>query len=44
MSQIIWESKLTAEMVSNLNDNELSLLIDALNDAVAETCENFEIE
>lgn len=42
MSQVVWQSRLTADMVTNLNDNELSLLINALDDAVAEICESFE--
>lgn len=40
---IIWESKLTAEMVSHLSEEEVQLLIDELNDAVAEICEQYEV-
>lgn len=40
---IIWESKLTAEMVSHLGEDEVQLLIDELNEAVAEICEYYEV-
>ncbi len=43
MNAIVWQSNLTAEMVSNLTEAELSKLIDALNDAVAQTCEDWEV-
>jgi hypothetical protein len=38
---IVWESKLTSEMVSALNGQELSLLIETLDQAVQEICENW---
>ena len=44
MSNIIWQSQVTEEMVSHLNQHEVSLLVEALNDVVAEVCENFEVE
>jgi hypothetical protein len=37
----IWKSELTEEMVSSLSDQEISLLVEALNDAVQEVCENW---
>jgi hypothetical protein len=37
----IWKSELTEEMVSSLSGQEISLLIEALNDAVQEVCENW---
>ena len=40
---IAWSSMLTQEMVSNLSDNDLSLLINALDEAVQEICESFEV-
>ena len=40
---IIWESRLTAEMVSHLSEDEVQLLIDELNEAVAEIGESYEV-
>ena len=37
----IWKSELTAEMVSSLSDQEISLLVEALNTAVEEICTNW---
>lgn len=43
---IIWQSTLTESMVANsdLNDNEISLLVNALDDAVAEICESYGVK
>jgi len=43
---IVWQSTLTQEMLdgSDLNENEISLLINELNDAVAEICESYGVE
>jgi hypothetical protein len=38
---IVWKSELTNEMVKNLSDQEISLLVESLNDAVQEICENW---
>jgi hypothetical protein len=38
---IVWKSELTSEMVKNLSDQEISLLVESLNDAVQEICENW---
>jgi hypothetical protein len=43
-NDIAWNSFLTAEMVAKLNGQELSLLINELDDAVAQICESYEIE
>jgi hypothetical protein len=40
----VWESSVTEEMVSELNDNEISLLVEALNEAVMEVCQNYEVK
>jgi hypothetical protein len=42
----VWQSQVSQEMIdtSGLNDNEISLLINALDDAVAEICESYGIE
>jgi hypothetical protein len=37
----VWTSEVTDEMVSSLNGQEISLLVEALNDAVQEVCENW---
>jgi hypothetical protein len=38
---IVWKSELTNEMVKSLSDQEISLLVESLNDAVQEVCENW---
>ena len=38
---IVWKSELTNEMVKSLSDQEISLLVESLNDAVQEICENW---
>ena len=43
MEKTVWESSVTEEMVSELNDNEISMLVEALNDAVMEICQSYEI-
>lgn len=44
--EIAWQSTLTQEMLDNsdLNANEISLLINALDDAVAEICESYGVK
>jgi hypothetical protein len=37
----VWKSELTEEMVSELNGQEVSLLVEALDQAVQEICENW---
>jgi hypothetical protein len=44
VSGIAWQSTVLEEMVEHLDDNEISLLVNALNDAVAEICESYEIK
>lgn len=41
---IVWKSELTNEMVKSLSDQEISLLVESLNDAVQEICENWGME
>lgn len=38
---IVWKSEITSEMVKSLSDQEISLLVESLNDAVQEICENW---
>jgi hypothetical protein len=37
----VWKSELTEEMVSSLSGQEVSLLVEALDQAVQEICENW---
>jgi hypothetical protein len=39
MSNIIWQSTVTSEMVGDMTEDEIRILIDELNDAVADVCE-----
>jgi hypothetical protein len=41
MDKLIWSSAVTADMVKDLNEHEISLLINALDDAVAQLCESY---
>jgi len=43
-NSIAWQSTVTEEMITHLNENEISLLINALNDAVADICESYDIK
>jgi hypothetical protein len=40
----VWSSLVTSEMVKDLNESEISLLVEALNDSVMEICQNYAIE
>lgn len=37
----VWKSELTEQMVSSLSKQEVSLLVEALDQAVQEICENW---
>jgi hypothetical protein len=37
----VWKSELTEEMVSSLSGQEVSLLVESLDQAVQEICENW---
>lgn len=39
----IWQSKITADMVGNLSEEEIGDLTQDLDDAVAQVCEQYEI-
>ena len=41
---IIWQSAITEEMVAHLNAQELSLLINTLDDAVASIGEDYDLD
>lgn len=44
LDKTIWQSSVTEEMVVDLSDNEISLLVEALDQAVMEVCQNFEVK
>jgi trehalose-6-phosphate synthase len=44
MSEPIWQSTVTAEMVASLSDKDIELLTEELDDAVARICEDFGVE
>lgn len=39
MSNIIWQSKVTSDMVGDMDEDEIAILIEELDDAVANVCE-----
>jgi hypothetical protein len=43
-NKIAWQSLISADMIAHLSENEISLLINTLNDAVAEICSDYEIK
>lgn len=43
MANIVWQSTVTEEMVAGLNSNEVSMLVEALDEAVMEVCTNYEV-
>lgn len=44
MEKIVWQSTLTEEMITHLSENEISLLVNSLNEAVEEVCDIYEIK
>lgn len=38
---IVWKSELTSEMVTSLSEQEVSLLVETLNNSVQEICESW---
>ena len=40
----VWSSFLTNEDVAHLTDNEISLLVNSLNDSVMEICQSYDID
>jgi hypothetical protein len=42
----VWSSSVTEQMIAEagLNDNEISMLVESLNDAVMEVCLNYSIK
>jgi len=44
MSKVVWEAKITKEMVEGWSDKEIELLIADLDDAVMMTCQDMGLE
>ena len=44
MGNTIWQSSLTEEMVVDLSSQEISLLVEALDQAVMEVCQSYEVK
>ena len=43
-TEVVWFSELTEGMIGHLEADDLAELIDALNDAVANVCSDFDVE
>jgi hypothetical protein len=41
---ITWEFKISENMISHLDTNELSLFLNALEDSIEEICANYNVE
>lgn len=41
---IVWQSTITEDMVAHLDPQEISMLINELDDTVAAIAENYEVE
>jgi hypothetical protein len=41
---VAWQSTLTEEMIAHLSENEISMLINTLNDSVEQICSDYEIK
>lgn len=37
--ELLWQARVTKDMVGNMNEEEIAILIEELNDAVAFVCE-----
>lgn len=44
MEKIVWQSTLTEEMITHLSENDISLLVNSLNEAVEEVCDIYEVK
>ena len=42
--QKVWSSYLSSDQVLHLSANEISMLVNALNDSVMEICQSYDIE
>ena len=43
-SGIVWEFKITGNMLKHMDDNEVSLFFNALEDSIEEICEAYGVE
>jgi hypothetical protein len=41
---VAWQSTITEKMISHLSEQEISLMINSLNDAVEEICNDYEVK
>ena len=41
---VAWQSTLTEEMIAHLSEQEISLLINSLNESVEEICNIYEVK
>lgn len=41
MAREVWKSVVTADMVKGMSADDVELLVDALNDVVAEVCQEY---
>jgi hypothetical protein len=41
---VAWQSTLTEEMIAHLSEQEISLMINSLNDAVEQICNDYEVK
>ena len=43
-NNLIWEFKISKNMVEHMDQNELSLFINSLEDSIEEICGNYDVE
>ena len=43
-NNVAWQSTVTKEMISHLNEQEISLMLNSLNDAVEQICNDYEVK
>lgn len=41
---IVWEFKITGNMLKHMDDNEVSLFFNALEDSIEEICANYDVD
>ena len=43
-TEVVWQSTVTEEMTENLSQTEIDEMVEALNEAVAQICQEFDVE
>ena len=43
-NDVAWQSTITEKMISHLNEQEISLMLNSLNDAVEQICNDYEVK